>query len=129
MAHVFKWKAIYRILKNQRSPQIEETGRKYLAEFAALSGSFVLCIQYLNKAIARKTLQIMGTAWMISMFGAFGKQIVDFLSKRGEYFKPEMLDAIAATATTEAGKIRSGAEAVGEVLTGAGEVVGGGIGG
>lgn len=124
MAHVFKWKAIYRILKNQRSPQIEETGKKYREEFAALSGSFVLCIQYLNRAVARKTLQIMGTAWMISMFGAFGKQIVDFLGKRGEFFKPEMLDSIAAVATEEAGKIRGGAEAVGAELTGAAEVVG-----
>lgn len=125
MAHVFKWKAIYRILKNQRSPQIEETGKQYVAEFAALSGSFVLCVQYLNKAIARKTLQLMGTAWMISMFGAFGKQIVDFIAKRGEYFKPEMLDSIASVASEKAGAVRSGAEAVGEGLTGAGQLVGG----
>jgi hypothetical protein len=58
MAHIFKWADIYRILKNQRSPQIEELGSAYVKEFVSMWGSLFLMLEYFVELQTRRVVDI-----------------------------------------------------------------------
>lgn len=59
MAHIFKWRDIYRILKNQTSPEIEERSiDAYVKEFTALMGSLAVLMQHFNRIQAERIAEL-----------------------------------------------------------------------
>jgi len=107
MAHIFKWKAIYRIIKNQRSPQIEERGKAFVEEYAALLGSAVMCLSYLVKANVNMVIRAMTERTLVGMLRSMGTMFLNILRAYGKYFSQGILDSIVR----EINKIKGGVTA------------------
>lgn len=101
MAHVFKWKAIYRIVKNQRSPEIEETGKAFSVEFASLLGASSWCLRYLARVTVRKAVRALTETTVRRGLATLVKNQISFFRAWGYLIKWEMLESLKDALTKE----------------------------
>lgn len=127
MAHVFKWKAIYRIIKNQRSPQIEERGIAFSVEYAALLGSCAWCLTYLIRTNVGRAMEMLAGRSVRSLVNNIARVMIDFILAYAFLIEAELLDRLGSVAGASSGSAAAGGAAAGAELTGAGEIVGGEI--
>lgn len=131
----FNWRSIYRIIKNQRSPEIEESGRVYSAEYASLLGASALCLKYVRQANIEVTLKILRARTLRQLIEPMAEQMVGAIGAYAFLFPQAVpkkvytyaeLVTIGQTPPEEAkGPVIYSYKLVGNLLSNKGSVVGG----